>query len=83
MVCIKKLNTLSFYEHFHLLEVEIPAESGLISMDSIADCEPLWILKNFDKYSNVSKEKNEKKNKTKRCEECIFQKNVLIVWAVW
>jgi hypothetical protein len=41
MVCIKKLNTLSFYEHFHLLEVEIPAESGLISMDSIADCEPL------------------------------------------
>jgi hypothetical protein len=49
MVLKKKFNTICFYEYYYSFEVEMTtAESCLTSMDSIAVCEPLWILKNFD-----------------------------------
>lgn len=45
------LKTLRFNEHFHSFEVEGTANSIVVSIDSLSEYEPLWILKNFDQFS--------------------------------
>ena len=51
---LKTLNTKHFNENFHSFEVELTTHCSNTSLDCIAECEPQWIVKNFDQNSNVS-----------------------------
>lgn len=48
------LNTISFCEHYHSFKVAFTTLKNVISINNLAECEPLWILKNFDPFSDES-----------------------------
>ena len=51
---ISHLNTDCFSEHYHAFEVSFTNLFAVVSVDELAECEPLWIVKNFDLLSDKS-----------------------------
>lgn len=51
---LQSLKTTCFNEPFHSFQVEFTRTYSVTSIDSLAECEPLWITKNFDPLSDVS-----------------------------
>ncbi len=51
---ICSLKTICFNEHFHSFEVALTSNKTVISTNDLGECEPLWILKNFDPFSEAS-----------------------------
>ena len=48
------LKTSCFDEHFHSFEVHLTTNYSARPIYSLAECEPMWLLKNFDPVSDVS-----------------------------
>jgi hypothetical protein len=48
------LNTICFCEHYHSFKVDFTTLKNVISINNLAECELLWILKNFDPFSDES-----------------------------
>lgn len=47
------LNTICFCVHYHSFIVAFTTLKNVILINNLAECEPLWIAKNFDPFSPV------------------------------
>lgn len=51
---ISFLNTICFCEHYHSFIVAFTTLKNVISINNLAECEPLWIVKNVDPFLDES-----------------------------